>query len=465
MKKTFITKIPDRPGSFLKPAKIISDLGLNITRVSYNNSIDTNILFVEVEGEKGKIELAYSQLKQYDFLFKEDKSNVILMEFKLLDKPNSLVPILELINEFNFNISYISSQENDTDYQYFKMALYITFPNQVEMFLKRVREYCSVRIIKYDKTEKSLDNTVFYISFANELASKLDLDKDNIDELIENSNLVMQLLDEKNSDPHKTFNYIAKFGDLLNKYRGLDFKPRILKKEFKDYLLISIEPPCGSNIYIIKKDSNLMFIDSGFRTYINEMKTLLSYLMPDFESMHKELIITHPDIDHLGMVEMFDKIYVSKLSYDNFLFENESKTNFREQYINHEPYVKISKILSKYIPPRMDSLIVVDNGSKELFSKIGEVKFDGLTFEMFNGNGGHSKGEVVIKLDDIYFTGDILVNPLGYTDEQKEFNVLAPYLMTSVNMDSKLSKEERIKLESIISDTSIICYGHGKPKF
>ncbi len=465
MKKTFITKIPDKPGSFLKPAKIISDLGLNITRVSYNNSIDTNILFVEVEGEKEKIDLAYSLLKQYDILFKEDKSNVILMEFKLLDKPNSLVPILELISEFNFNISYISSQENNTDYQYFKMALYITYPNQVDMFLKKVREYCSVRIIKYDKTEKSLDNTVFYISFANELASKLDLNKSNIDELIENSNLVMQLLDEKNSDPHKTFNYIAKFGDLLNKNRGFNFKPRILKKEFDNYLLISIEPACGSNIYIVKKDNNLMFIDSGFRTYIKEMNTLLTYLMPNYEQMHKELIITHPDIDHCGMVELFDKVYVSNDSYLNFKYENENKPNFREQILNHEPYVKISKILSNYIPPKMSSLIVVDNLSKELFSKIGEINFFGLTFELFNGNGGHSKGEIVIKLDNIYFTGDILVNPLGYTDEQKEFNLLAPYLMTSVNMDSKLSKDERIKLESIIKDSDIICYGHGMPRF
>jgi hypothetical protein len=117
MKKTFITKIPDKPGSFLKPAKIISSLGLNITRVSYNNSIDTNVLFVEVEGEEKNINEAYEILKHDNFLFKENNANVILMEFKLLDKPNSLVPLLELISEFNFNISYISSQENNTDYQ------------------------------------------------------------------------------------------------------------------------------------------------------------------------------------------------------------------------------------------------------------------------------------------------------------------------------------------------------------
>ena len=444
MKKTFITRIPDKPGSFLKPVKIISNLGLNITRVSYNNAIDTNILFIEVEGEKASIDKAYELLKSDNFLFKEDKSNVILMEFKLLDKPNSLLPILEIINEFDFNISYISSQENKTDYQYFKMALFIENPDKVEEFLHKVTNFCNVRIITYDKTEKSLDNTVFYISFANELANKLDLDKDNIRGLIENSNLVMQLLDEKNESPHKTFEYIAKFGDLLNKYRGLNFKPRIMFKDFNKFKLISI--------------------DSGFRTYLLEMKSLLNHLLPNFDSYKKELILTHPDIDHCGMFEIFDKIYVSKDAYDNFLNEVNGKPNFRESYLAHEPYVKISKILSNYIPPVLEKLVVIDNGNTKPFDYIGEVNSNNLTYKFYLGNGGHSKGEVFIKLDNIYFTGDILVNPAGYTEPQKEFNILAPYLMTSVNMDSAKAKEERLKLEGLITDSDIVCYGHGMPK-
>ena len=124
MKKTFITRIPDKPGSFLKPVKIISNLGLNITRVSYNNSIDTNILFIEVEGNKELIDEAYEMLKNDNFLFKEDKSNVILMEFKLLDKPNSLLPILEIINEFDFNnidFSNFAFITNESSYMVFRI--------------------------------------------------------------------------------------------------------------------------------------------------------------------------------------------------------------------------------------------------------------------------------------------------------------------------------------------------------
>ena len=138
MKKTFITNIPDRPGSFLKMVRIISELGLNITRVSYNNAIDTHTLFVEVSGEEKLVAKAYDELKTDGFLFKDDNANVILMEFKMQDRPGVLLPVLELINQYNFNISYISSQENSTPYQYFRMALYIDDPFKVDEFLKSV---------------------------------------------------------------------------------------------------------------------------------------------------------------------------------------------------------------------------------------------------------------------------------------------------------------------------------------
>ena len=43
----------------------------------------------------------------------------------------------------------------------------------------------------------------------------------------------------------------------------------------------------------------------------------------------------------------------------------------------------------------------------------------------------------------LVFTGDITVNIAGFTEEQAKFNVLAPYLMTSVNMNSQLATAER----------------------
>lgn len=445
--------------------RIISELGLNITRVSYNNAIDTHTLFVEVSGEEKLVAKAYDELKTDGFLFKDDNANVILMEFKMQDRPGVLLPVLELINRYNFNISYISSQENSTPYQYFRMALYIDDPFKVDEFLKSVTDLCEVRIITYDKTEKNLDNTVFYISFANGAAKKLDLERKDINELIANSNLVMQLLDDKNQSPHKTFEYIAKFADLLSKYRGLNFNPRVSCKTYKDYTIHCIEPECGSNVYVIASKKGYVCVDSGFAIYKEEMVKLLSVMFEDFCSKPKSLIVTHPDIDHLGMVSLFDTIYVNRSMYENFRLENASQPNFREQYKQHEPYVKISKILSHYTPPEMSRLAVVEEEEHAAGILAGSQTIHGMDFKFYNGNGGHSKGEMVILLDNILFTGDILVNPAGYTAEQKEFNHLAPYLMTSVNMDSELAKKERLQLEAMLNKEMDVCYGHGAPSW
>jgi len=56
MKKTFITKMPDEAGAFLEASRIISSVGANITRVSYNKAVDTHTLFIDVEGSKNQLE-------------------------------------------------------------------------------------------------------------------------------------------------------------------------------------------------------------------------------------------------------------------------------------------------------------------------------------------------------------------------------------------------------------------------
>ena len=112
----------------------------------------------------------------------------------------------------------------------------------------------------------------------------------------------------------------------------------------------------------------------------------------------------------------------------------------------------------------MDKLIMVKSGI-DMTDDCPVQTINGLDFRFYDGNGGHSVGEMIITLDDIVFSGDILVNPQGYTKEQKEFNLLAPYLMSSVNMNSELAKKERIELENRFSSNSILCYGHGSPSW
>ena len=50
MKKSYITTMPDHIGAFLKASQCFYELGINITRVSYNKAVDSNTLFIDAEG-------------------------------------------------------------------------------------------------------------------------------------------------------------------------------------------------------------------------------------------------------------------------------------------------------------------------------------------------------------------------------------------------------------------------------
>ena len=100
MKKTFVTTMPDRAGAFLKASRIIANLGLNITRVSYNKAIDTHTLFLEVEGSHSRLEQAAERLGEIGCLQSSlDEGTVLLVEFRLRDTPGSVTAVLELIEQ------------------------------------------------------------------------------------------------------------------------------------------------------------------------------------------------------------------------------------------------------------------------------------------------------------------------------------------------------------------------------
>lgn len=475
MKKTFITELPDQSGAFLAASRIIAAAGGNITRVSYNKAIDTHMLFLDVVGNDEQLEAIASRLKAIGYIQNlQAPPQVMLIEFQLRDMPGTVLPVLELIHQYHFNISYINSQANGTAYQQFKMGLLVDAPEKIKLFLDDVSKLCDIRIIHYDASERVLDNTVFYIGFANQMAEKLSLPRKKAWELMAQSNLIMQLLDDRNEPFYKTFDYISRFAEHLCAYQGTRFKAIISRHALKGgRILHVIEPPCGSNTYILEYEDKLLFVDCGFACYEQEMLDLFRTLFHGFDQRHREIIITHPDIDHCGLLKLWDTVHVSPLAQEHFLMESRGEPNFRELNPLHAPYSRISRILSKYTPPAPETLRVFETPAFQApapekpgpaLPYIGTLSFLGLTFNIYQGNGGHATGEVVILEEEnrLVFSGDIVVNIAGFSKDQADFNLLAPYLMTSVNMDSKKAALERAALiEAFPPEQYIYCSGHG----
>lgn len=442
--------MPNNIGAFLKASKCFAALGINITRVSYNKAVDSHTLFIDAEGTREQLKKADAELEKIGYLQSTaSKTSVVLIEFCLKDVPGSVTDVLTLISDFNFNISYISSQENGTDYQYFKMGLYVDDANKISEFLKEAEKLCKVRVINYNSSEKVYDNSIFYNAYVLGLSQSVGLSAEVSQELLVHVNLAMQTLDEQGLSPYRTFDSISKFAELLGASRGKAFTPRISNHKITDNTeIILIEPPCGSNTAIINSNGKLLFVDSGYACYGEEMLSVIRRLFPKFDETEKTVLVTHADVDHCGLLPIFDKIIASEKTARCLNNEYIGKNGYREENPLHKPYINICKILTSYKAVDPQRITVIGDSSKPLtepLTQIGFFDFEELHFEIYEGKGGHLPGEIVLidYAHHIAFTGDVYINLHGLTPEQAEYNQYAPILMTSVDTDPKLCAEER----------------------
>ena len=468
MKKTFMTTMPDHAGAFLKADRCLSRLGLNITRVSYNKAVDAHMLFIEVEGAEESLQLAQLELSQLGYLTEHHRgSGVILLEFKLKNEAGALYPVTKLVDSFGFNISYMSYVQSDDEYQRFKMGVFIEDPKALSEFMHRVSQLCPVKVLNYDKSEKVLDNTVFYLSFANEISEKMGFDERAKNRLVVNANRVMQILDEQGNPPYKTFDYIARFADCIHRGKNEGYTPRVTRLQTKRGIpVLLIEPPCGSNTTVLFLKDRLLVCDGGFPCYREELLSVLRREIPDFDIRKKEIFLSHGDVDHVALCDIFDKVHLTANCLENFRREKDGEGAFREENPLHAPYVKISKILADYETPTAKEFCTVGEirTEKTPLCYAGEMKVGELTFKVYDGGGGHVRGEAVFveETEKIAFTGDIYVNVKNFTAEQAKFNRLAPYLMTSVDTDPALAKAEREVFMTLLTPgTWQIFPGHG----
>ena len=472
MKKTYATSMPNHIGAFLKASKCFAALGINIIRVSYDKAVDSHMLFLDVEGTEEQIRKADTELEKIGYLQNQSEdSSIVLIEFCLEDVPGSVTRILELINAFNFNISYINSQENGTDYQYFKMGLYVEDPGRFSAFIEQAEQLCKVRIIDYNSSERAYDNSIFYSTYVRGLSRMLSLSESQKQGLMVSANLAMQILDEQGLSPYRTFDSISKFAELLGRSRGEQFVPRITTHVITENTrILLIEPACGSNTAVIKSGDEFLCVDSGYACYREEMLRILREAVPGFDNARKRLLLTHADVDHCGLMDVFDEIIVSSRSARSLRNEYLGENGFRESNPLHRPYVNICKILTSYREVDPDKLVTPWQEAAQLrgpLTQIGFFDFGDLHFEVYEGSGGHLPGEVILidYENHIAFTGDVYINLQGLTAAQAEYNQYAPILMTSVDTDPRLCGQERKAILRRLGVGNWKIFGaHGSPK-
>ncbi len=465
MRNTYITRMPDKAGAFLLASRIIAAAGGNIVRVNYNKAVDLHTLFLEVSATEAQHARIARELAACGYLAERDaQAQILMIVVTLEDKPGAVLPVLETLSRYRVNISYISSQENGTPYQHFKMGLLIENTGEIKGLIEEISRICEIRILDYEVTDRLLDGTVFYVTFANTMRAILHLSQEKTNEVLICANRLMQILDEQKKSPLQTFDYIRRFARFVRDRKGERFHASVYSQDLAAGLrLLVIDPPCGSNTYVLEHGEELLFVDCGFACYREEMLALLEARIPDFARRRKRAWITHADVDHAGLLSLFDAVYMSGSCYENFAAERRGEPNFREQNPLHAPYCALSKVISEYEPPDLDRCHVL--GRKQdgaTLSPIGTQNFGPWEFEFYEGNGGHVRGETVIVCRELklVFSGDIYVNIKGFSQEQQEFNAIAPLLMTGVDSDPAEARRCRDLLRKTYAGY-LFCPGHG----
>lgn len=466
--QTYATSLPDRAGAFMNAGIIFSRLGMNITRVSYNKAVDLTMLFIDAEGTPAQHDRAHALLEQSGFIKEGTSGDVVLLDFNIPDRPGHAVKVLEVISKYNFNISYINAISSDEPVQHFRMGLFVDDMYKFDRFLETVRRICPVRIIDYDQKDINYDNTIFYGSFSDSIAEELDLDDDDREVILNSTNLAMQMLDGTGLSPYTTFSNIAKCASYLAKSRGEGYVPRITEFRLSEETdLTLIEPPCGSNIAFLRHGEDYLFVDTGHSLYKKELTDLLREKIPGWDSLPKKVVLTHPDLDHCGLINMFDEVYVNSRSAESLVLESQGRECFRETKPLNKPYIRLCKTMTSYETPDPSKLRVIWNSPDHfegLFEPIGSLAFGDMMFSVYEGSGGHVPGEIVLidYENNVVFSGDIYVNVKNMIPVQADFNRVAPVLMTSVDTDPKrCTAERKLLFEMLPQGTWTVFGAHG----
>jgi glyoxylase-like metal-dependent hydrolase (beta-lactamase superfamily II)/ACT domain-containing protein len=474
---SFIARMPDDPGALHRAAEIIKSHGGNIHRVDYDRRIDPHVVFFELEAEEGAPEEIKKDLQKIGYL-QTSLATLRFLKFSvyLPDRAGMLFEFLSFTTGVGANIAFLDFDDKGKYPGRLTVALTLDNDAVADKLLEQLKHHYRLEILEYDATGKRLDDTVFYIRFAQELREIIGLaDEEFLIALLKDANHIAQELTSQGRDPHMVFESILRTGRTLRNTTGTGFYAEVQEVPLSvGGTLYCFQMPCGGSVYVLKRGSEMAMFDTGFGIYHSEIVEMLAHYGLDPRET-SAIFITHADADHSGGGGFFDvPAYMHPGSQDIIRVANRAYRSKMEGSILGEVYTKLINLFSKFEPPTNVRLLsTAPLSQRHGLSVITETVICGLRFEILESLGGHLHGHIFFLCPEagLLFTGDCLMNFDSFTKEREDFSTLAKNLMTTVNVDSEKARLERKALLDIVAELDagqktkggrlIICGGHG----
>ena len=446
----FVAKMPDEPGALHKAAEIVKRHGGNIDRIQYDKRIDPYTVFFEARCSEEDYQSMRSELQAIGYLQgKLEVPSFLKFNVVLPNRTGALFDFLNHTTAARCNIDFLDFDDRGKHPERLTVSLTVEEAGAVDRLLEELKSVYPLEILEYDTTGQHLDDTVFYIRFAQEL---------------------MNL----GSDPKQAFSDVLRSGQGLRETSGKGFYADLQQVRLGKADLLCVQLPCGGNCYLLRNGAEVSMVDTGFGIYFRDLDRLMEREGWGGVGLVRNVLITHGDADHSGSAGLVDAaVRMHPETLEMIRTSNRAYGSGSEGSVLAEVYTKLINLFSGFsVAERPDLYPTSGQGKRGEFPVLATLDLAGMRCEVLEGFGGHTTGQVFYYLPDelVLFTGDSLINFDSLTEERKDFATLAKNLMTTVNVDSvKASKERKGLLRLIEEEESsrtdgrkcLVCGGHG----
>lgn len=475
---SFIAHMPDIPGALHRAAEIIKKYDGNINRIQFDRRIDPGTVFYEVTVSEKSYKMITRDLEQIGYLQSSIKPlSFLKFSVYLPHRPGALHEFLGLTTSADANISFLDFDDKGRHPDRFTVSLNLEQGAVVDRLLNQLKSLYRMEIIEYDTTGKQLDDTVFYVRYAQAIRELIGEYEDAfLLSFLADTNRIAQELMDRGCDPKQVFESVLKTGQTMKATTGKNFYADVQKFWIHDHTtLFCFQVPCGGNIFLVKSDENLLMIDTGYGIYHPDVMAMLSrYGMGDPKKINR-IAVTHADADHCGAAGFFAAPVLMHQSTLEIIRTNNRAYGSRSDHSSlDEFYTKMINLFSRFNTQEEIDCISAPTGiSRGIFPVIGKVSIGEVELEVLDGLGGHTAGQVFLysRTTGLLFAADSVINFASLSKERADYSSLAAFLVTSVNVDSDMAKKERKALLELAQDTDhelepsnrrcLICGGHG----